>query len=156
MDDANDLVEAARHFERALELAPHDLEIIRHVVVLLQGLGRLDEAIALGQYAIGRDPVNAPNYANLGNNYRWSRRPEEAISAYRAALRLSPDLGAAQSFIGIALLAQERHPEALESMEREPFEPYRLIGLTMVYHSLGEAAKSDAVLAQLIEQYGHE
>ncbi|MBT8052249.1 MAG: tetratricopeptide repeat protein [Gammaproteobacteria bacterium] len=156
MDDANDLVEAARHFERALELAPHDLEIIRHVVVLLQGLGRLDEAIALGQYAIGRDPVNAPNYANLGNSYRWSRRPEEAISAYRAALRLSPDLGAAQSFIGIALLAQERHPEALESMEREPFEPYRLIGLTMVYHSLGEAAKSGAVLAQLIEKYGHE
>jgi TolB-like protein/lipoprotein NlpI len=155
MEDANDLVAAARYLERALTLAPYDLEITRHVVVFLQGLGRLDEAIELGKYAISRDPVNAPNYANLGNSYRWSSRSEEAVSAYQSALRLSPGLGAAQSFIGIALLAQGRNREALEFIEREPFEPYRLIGLSMARHSLGQTAESDAVLTELVEKHGH-
>jgi TolB-like protein/Tfp pilus assembly protein PilF len=156
LEDDHDLAAAARYFQRALTLAPYDLEIIRHVVVFLQSLGRLDAAIALGEYAISRDPVNAANHANLGNSYRWSGRPEDAVAAYRTALRLSPGLGAAHSFIGIALITLGQHEEALAAIEREPFEPYRLIGLVLVHHAMGDAVHSDAALTELIEKYEKE
>ena len=156
LEDTHDLAAAARYFQRALTLAPYDLEIIRHVVVFLQSLGRLEAAIALGEYAISRDPVNAANHANLGNSYRWSGRPEDAVAAYRTALRLSPGLGAAHSFIGLALITQGQHEEALAAIEREPFEPYRLIGLALVHHAMGDAAHSDAALTELIEKYEKE
>ena len=45
IEDEHDLAAAARYFQRAVTLAPHDLEIIRHVVVFLQSLGRLEDAI---------------------------------------------------------------------------------------------------------------
>ena len=156
MEDDHDLVAAAREFQRAMALAPYDLEIIRHVVVFLQSLGRLDAAIALGEYAISRDPVNAANHANLGNSYRWSGRPGEAVTAYRRALDLSPDLAAAHSFIGLALMAQGHNREALEWIRLEPFEPYRLIGLALVRHALDDADASDAALTELIEKYAQE
>ena len=156
LEDTHDLAAAARYFQRALTLAPYDLEIIRHVVVFLQSLRRLEAAIALGEYAISRDPVNAANHANLGNSYRWSGRPEDAVAAYRTALRLSPGLGAAHSFIGLALITQGQHEEALAAIEREPFEPYRLIGLALVHHAMGDAAHSDAALTELIEKYEKE
>ncbi|MEJ2383294.1 MAG: tetratricopeptide repeat protein [Xanthomonadales bacterium] len=156
LEDEHDLAAAARYFQRAVTLAPHDLEIIRHVVVFLQSLGRLEAAIALGEYAISRDPVNAANHANLGNSYRWSGQAEEAIAAYRTALRLSPDLGAAHSFIGVALIAQGNYSEALEAIRREPFEPYRLIGLVLVHNATGDTERSDAALAELTEKYANE
>jgi len=156
MEDTHDLEAAARHFERALTLAPYDLEITRHAVVFLQGLGRLDAAIALGEYAVSRDPVNAAHHANLGNSYRWSRRFADAIAAYRRALRLSPELGAAHAFIALCLLNEERAGEALEIVRQEPFEPYRLIGLTLVQHALGDEAAADAALEQMIEKYAKE
>lgn len=156
LEDAHDVAAAARYFQRALTLAPYDLEIIRHVVVFLQSLGRLDAAIALGEYAVSRDPVNAANHANLGNSYRWSGRPQDAVTAYRTALRLSPDLGAAHSFIGVALIAQGQNHAALEIIRQEPFEPYRLIGLALVHHAMNDTEGSDAALAELIEKYEKE
>ena len=156
MEEANDLSAAAAYFERALRLAPNDLETIRHVVIFLQGLGRLNDAIALGEHAVFRDPVNASHIANLGNSYRWSGRPEEAIAAYQKALRLSPGLGAAHTFAGIALLDSGRPEDAIESIRLEPFEPYRLIGLALAHHALGETAAADAVLQELIEKYAHD
>jgi len=156
MEEANDFPTAAAYFERALRLAPYDLEAIRHVVIFLQGLGRLDDAIALGEHAVSRDPVNASHVANLGNSYRWAGRPEDAIIAYQTALRLSPGLGAAHTFAGIAMLDMDRPEDAIESIRLEPFEPYRLIGLALAHHALGETASADAVLKELIEKYEHD
>lgn len=156
MEEANDFPAAAAYFERALRLAPYDLETIRHVVVFLQGLGRLEDAIELGEHAVSRDPVNASHIANLGNSYRWSGRPEEAIVAYRRALQLSPGLGAAHAFTGIALLDAGRPERAIESIRLEPFEPYRLIGLALAHHALGEPAAADSVLEELIEKYAQD
>lgn len=156
MEEANDFSAAAAFFERALRLAPYDLETIRHVVVFLQGLGRLQDAIELGEHAVSRDPVNASHIANLGNSYRWSGRPEEAIVAYQRALRLSPGLGAAHAFTGIALIDAGHPEQAIESIRLEPFEPYRLIGLALAHHALGEPAAADSVLEELIEKYARD
>ena len=41
-------------------------------------------------------------------------------------------------------------------MEQEPSEAWRLIGLVMAYHALGQADESDAKLVELIEKYGKD
>ena len=54
----NDLADAAQHLERALVLDPADLDVLRVSATLLESLGRLDEALALEEALVRRDPVN--------------------------------------------------------------------------------------------------
>src|SRR6185295_10519126 len=54
----NDLAGAARHLERALALDPADLDVLPNSATLLVSLSRLDEAMALGEAVVRRDPVN--------------------------------------------------------------------------------------------------
>ena len=62
----NDLAGAAQHFERALALDPADLGVLRISATLLASLGRLDEALALDEAVVRRDPVNVTALFNLG------------------------------------------------------------------------------------------
>ena len=63
----NDLAGAAQHFKRALALDPTDLDVLRNSASLLASLGRLDEALALDEAIVRRDPVNVNALFNLGS-----------------------------------------------------------------------------------------
>jgi TolB-like protein/Tfp pilus assembly protein PilF len=149
----NDLAAAARHMERALALEPANLDIIGNAAMLLVMLGRLDEAIALQQYATVQDPVNPIGHNNLGWFHRLAGHWEKAIASNRTLLQLSPDTIGAHYEIGLALLFKGEAQAALEEMRQEPSEPFRLAGLAMTHHALGQAAESDAALEQLIANY---
>ena len=51
---------------------------------------------------------------------------------------------------------QDRPEVALAAMQKETLEGWRLIGLVMAHHALGQAAVSDAVLAEMIVKNGPE
>ena len=55
--------------------------------------------------------------------------------------------------IGVALLMKGDAQAALTETQKEPEEVWRLLGLTMVYHTLGRKADSDAALAEMIKKY---
>ncbi len=148
-----DLAAAARYVERALELDPSNPDILGRAVLLARELDRLDEAIALGKYAVARDPMNSIGHFNLGLVYRYAGQLDQAIASTRTALSLSPGLIGAQSFIGISLLLKGEPEAALTAMQQESFEEWRLLGLVMVHHALGQATESDAALAELIEKH---
>ena len=148
-----DLVAAARNYECALELAPTEAGSVSYAANLALNLGRLDEAIALMEYAIVRDPVNSNSHSGLGYAYRSVGRPDEAIASHRTALSLSPGRIGMQYNIGVDLLFVGNPEAALAAMQQESFEGYRLIGLALAYHALGQAAESDGALAELIEKY---
>jgi TolB-like protein/Tfp pilus assembly protein PilF len=148
-----DLATAARNYERALELAPTDAGSVSYAANLALNLGRLDEAIVLMEHAIVRDPVNSNSHSVLGFAYRSAGRPDRAIASYRTALSLSPGRIGMQYNIGVDLLIVGDPEAALAAMQQESFEGYRLIGLTLAYHALGQSADSDAALAELIEKY---
>ncbi len=95
-------------------------------------------------------------HANPGLFYRDAGRLDEAIASFRITLTLSPGYIGAQHFIGEALLLKGEPESALVAMQKEAFEGWRLIGLVMAHHALGQAAASDAVLAELIEKYEQE
>jgi len=149
----NDLVAAAGYLERALQLEPGNTEIIRRAARLSVSLGRLDEAIALVEFAVARDPVNPVLHSNLALFYTYIGRWDDAIASMRTTLRLSPGYVDAHYFIGTNLLFKGEPQAALEAMQQEESN-WRLYGLPMAYHALGRLDESDAALAETIE--GHE
>jgi len=152
----HDLAAAARHLERAMELDPIDPDILGDAAVLAEDLGRLDEAIALQEYVVARDPVNSRAHRRLGLSYLSAGRLDDAIASFRTTLTLSAgQLGVGQ-LMGVALLKKGDPEAALEAMRREAGGGWRQIGLAMAYHALGQLADSDAALAEAIEKVEQE
>ena len=149
----NDLAGAAEHFKRALALDPADLDVLRNSAALLLSLGRLDEALALDEAVVRRDPVNVTALFNLGFDQRMAGRLDAAIASFRTVLSLAPGRGSAHAELGNALLLKGDAQGALAEIEQETSEIWKMIGLPMAYHALGRKADSDAALAALIAKY---
>jgi TolB-like protein/Flp pilus assembly protein TadD len=149
----NDLAGAAEHFKHALALDPSDQDVRRNSATLLQALGRLDEALALDEAVVRRDPVNVTALYNLGLSQRAAGRLDAAIATYRSLLSLAPGRGGAHANLGTALLLKGDAQGALAEIEQETSEVWKMIGLPMAYHALGRKADSDAALAALIAKY---
>jgi tetratricopeptide (TPR) repeat protein len=149
----NDLAGAAQHFERALALDPADLDVLRAPAGLLQLLGRMDEALALDEAVVRRDPVNLNALSNLGLHQRIAGRFDAAMASYRTVLSLAPGRGGVHAELGNALLLKGDVQGALAEIEQETSEMWKMIGLPMAYHALGRKADSDAALAAVIAKY---
>ena len=149
----NDFVNAAKHFERALALDPTDLTVLANTGMFLSTLGRLQEALALDEALVRRDPLNVITFINLGADQRCAGQFDAAIESYRSALSLSPGRGSAHYSICVAMLLKGDASAALAEIEQEKIEVYRLIGLPMAYHALGRKTESDAALASLIAKF---
>jgi TolB-like protein/Flp pilus assembly protein TadD len=149
----NDLAAAAEHFKRARSLDPSDLRVLANSANLLMSLGRLDEAVALQEADVRRDPVAVTGFTNLGYNQRMAGRLDAAIASFRTALSLAPGRGGAHAEVGNALLLKGDAQGALSEIEQEPNEVFKMIGLPMAYYALGRKADSDAALAALIAKY---
>jgi protein O-GlcNAc transferase len=68
--------------------------------------GRLDEARALINRALARDPGNAVFHANLGNVEKDAGDAQAAAASYRRALAADPRMSAPRNNLGTLLLAQ--------------------------------------------------
>ena len=150
-----DLVVAARLYKRALAMGPANADSINAAAVLAAVLGRLDQAIALAEHVVVRDPVAPIATTNLGFYYLYAGRLDEATASFRTTLILSPDYIGAQYLIGLVLLLKGEPEFALAAIQREAFGVWRLIGLVMAHHALGQMTASDAALAELIDKYEH-
>jgi len=152
----NDDAGAAKHLERALALDPTDLSVLIRAAIFLADIGRLDEALALQQAIVSRDPVNPSALGNLGSCQRQSGRYDEAIASARTALSLSPGMVTAHILLESALLLKGDAAGALAEIEKDTGDDHRMIGLAMAYHALGRKADSDNALAALIAKYEKE
>ena len=150
--DANPTA-AARHFERALALDQANIDILGQALFPARGLGKLELCVRIGEYIAAHDPVNPMGYARLCGSYFRLGRFDEAIASGRTALRLSPRRSQTHYTVGMALLRKGDTQAALAEILLEPSENWRLDGLGIVYHALGDQAKSDAALAEHIAKY---
>lgn len=150
----SDLAGAAQYMQRALELEPTNLSLIRNSSALVKSLGRLDEAIALLEYGIVRDPVNPVSHLNLGQNYVMAGRLDEAIEAERTALSLSPGIGGAQYWLGEALLRKGEPAAALAAFQKEEDDEWRVKGTALALYDLGQISEFEVSFAELRERWG--
>ena len=152
----NDSEAAARHFEHALALEPANTDILAQTTQLFRSLGRLDEALAVAEYLLQHDPVNAFGHLRLGGAYARLEKYDDALNALRTGLRLNPTREQAHYGIGEVMLRKGDLNGALAEFQKESAESWRLDGLTLVHHALGHHAQSDAALAELISKYEKE
>jgi len=145
----NDLAGAAQHLERALALDPSDLDVLRNGATLLAGLGRMDDALALDEAILRRDPVNVDALFILSIQQLRAGRFDASIASSRTVLSLVPGRGGSHYVLGLALLLKGDARGALAEIEQEKSSWIR-IGLPMVYHVLGRHADADAALEELI------
>lgn len=149
----NDVTEAASQINRALDISPDDIYVLGIADDISMSLGNLDDAIKINRHIVALDPMQATSYSQLCLAYLRGGQLDDAISSCGTALQMDPAMSTAHYFVGSALLLKGDPKAALVEMQKEPFEAFRLIGEAMAYHSLGQHAQSDAVLAQIIAKY---
>jgi len=146
----NDLGSAIKHYTRAMELGPKNLDVIRHISSAFLGdaLGRYDEAIEGLKYVLARDQLNVKLLANLGVRYMAYQNWGEAIKYSQRVLRLSPDAGAIHFRMGYAYFEMGNVEAALAEFAQERIEFVSLAGKAVAYHALGRQAEFDNVMIE--------
>ena len=149
-----DLVTAARYLQRALELEPTNIAVIRNSGTLLSNLGRLNEAITVLEYVVARDPISPVGHVNLSQYYVLAGRQDEAIRTAQTALSLSPGTGGAQYRLGEALLRKGESEAALAAFQLEEDEEWRVKGKALASYELERFADFEEAFAELREKWG--
>jgi tetratricopeptide (TPR) repeat protein len=139
-------------FCRAVGLAPADAEALRDTGILAGSLGRLDEAIGLLRRAAALDPLSSPVHRSLGRWCYCAGLFEEAEAALKKTLELNPQGARTHFLLGAIRLMQGRLDEALDAVQREGHDTFRLLGLTVVQHARGQPDQSYAALRELSEK----
>jgi tetratricopeptide (TPR) repeat protein len=119
--------DAIAHYQRALELAPDDVDALIGLGAAQCDAGKLDEAIKTLERASESHPDSGRAYANLGVALEAAGRDEKAAAAYaKAVARFDAQLGEADDDEVAADVAARRrwariqHAELLERLERWP------------------------------------
>jgi tetratricopeptide (TPR) repeat protein len=142
--------------QRALDLEPGNVVVVRGAGALAATLGRFAEAIALGERAVELDPLNVGNQVTLGFFALRAGRLEVAEKAFRKALEFDAEFPDAHHYLGQVYLVRSDPVAALREMELEKDPFWRRFGLALAYHALGRKKEADAALAELLEKHGDE
>ncbi|HEU4940373.1 MAG TPA: tetratricopeptide repeat protein, partial [Candidatus Eisenbacteria bacterium] len=140
---------AEASFLRAIDRGPGNVSALHGAAVLLQALGRTDEAIALNKRAVDMDPLNAPSIHNLGCVYYEAGRFEEAEAALRQAIAAQDKRQVTHSVLAQVLEEMGRSEEALEEAHRETDPTYQLLALALIHHREGRVKERDEALRQI-------
>ena len=147
---------AARHLEHGLSVEPANAALRGAAGGLLRTLGRIDEAVRINEDLVREDPLNVGKINNYALVLRDAGRLDDATAAFRRMLELHPRRGVTRGAFSKVLLLAGDAPAALDQLEQEPTETFRMIGLPMAQHALGRRTESDRSLAELKAKYAKE
>jgi len=148
--------QSAKEFERAIFLNPN-YAMAHHWYgsVLLNALGRFDQAIAEVKRALELDPVSPIFSVSLGAVYTRARRYDEAIAQLQDTVEMHPEFYWAHRFLGWALELKGATGQAMAEY-RKAFElnddPVVLALLAHAEASIGKQNEARQILAQLTEE----
>jgi TolB-like protein/Flp pilus assembly protein TadD len=143
---------AEAEFRRALELAPQQASGTVNYANLLSKLGRLDEAVALGQRAIALEPLRGGYYQNLVPDLTALGRYDEAEAAVRKAIELEPQADNNYEQLAIIEILRGRSGAAVEFAKQEINPFWRIYALALAHFANGDRAEADAALKKLIDE----
>ncbi|CAO3435758.1 hypothetical protein [Azospirillum endophyticum] len=114
----NNNTQAIDLIDKAIDLAPEVADYHANRGIVLQRLGRLEQAEAAQRQALECDPTHIGAHFNLGLVLAAQDRLAEAASHYAEAARLSPGLADAHLNLGAVLQGLDRSDEALKAHAR--------------------------------------
>jgi len=144
-----DVVTGLQRVSRALALEPHNQRVLSRAANVARQRGRTEEGIRYAEQALRADPLSPNAHAVLGLTYYYAGRLDDAETMRRKLLALSPGWLSGQYYLGRILLARGDARAALAAMRQEPSPMWRLTGLALVHHALGQRAESDAAFEEL-------
>ena len=144
--------EAEAEFRRTLELDPNNAGAHRGLAFWLLCHGRTEEALDWSRRARELDPLGVPA-AGHGRILFHARRYDEAIQVYRSVLAGDPDHAPANTFLGMALIANGQPGKAIPPLEKvvsgsnRPIDAFGI--LVMAYARAGRRADALRLLGEL-------
>jgi TolB-like protein/Tfp pilus assembly protein PilF len=132
-----------------------DAATLRTYAIVLGQCGRSGEAMKMAAKLVGLDPLNSWSFEIQSRVHYQARRYAEADKIARRALELSPDRQRAQSYLALALLAQNRKAEAeAEFRKLDPTDFRRLVGLAVMAAQAGDQVTAMSHLRVIQQQLG--
>jgi len=142
-----DPMTAAPLIEKAIRLDPWNLDIIAFAANFATYIGRYEEALALEELLIERDPLCESCRHQLARSYMFTNRYLDAEREFRTLRSIWG--GGMHWNIGVAKLLQGSTDEALEQfLLHEAFQVLQLLGRAMVFHEQGDDEASKRLLAE--------
>ena len=153
MNVSRDWNGAEADLEKALALDPASDKVQGNYATLLERLGRLPEAIAVGRRATEIDPLSAIAWSNLGLYLTFHRDYLAAHEALRRCLEINPESSFGRHHVVILRLLEGNAVEALATARKIGIEAFRLTDVAMAQHSLRHAKESQQALDELIVKH---
>ena len=146
-----DLDDASKEFQAALQLRPNDAEL--HEALGQLYLDNQSDADAQRELeaALALDPARAHALYLLGRLYVQNRENEKAVPYLESALRLQPDLAEASELLGTAYVRLGQFANAIPRLEKAaPRDHYGNVHyqLYLAYHKLGREELAKKALAR--------
>lgn len=152
---AGDRTGAIAALERARRAGDDGPDVLNQLAVALAGSGRADEARAIFQTLIDRNPRAATAWFNLGLFELQHRRRDEAVAALRRATALDPSYGDAWNALGAGLVQADARA-AMDAWRRAerllPYDYDLLFNLAMVLAESGTPADAIPYLQRFVRE----
>ena len=142
---------ADKSVQKALNMAPNDIQVLSAAGNLANILGRLDEALAYYQRVLADDPLNMINLYNAADMLHRQGQLAESERAYRKLLDLNPEDWGSHTQVAIIMLQQGRAQDAWSELELEVDPQQREYGRILALFSLGKGEEARQHLDQFIE-----
>ncbi len=133
---------AKADLDRALEIDPENAAALYCMAEYLTWMGRLPEVVAWDRRRVEKEPLSSSAWNDLGVDYWFLGRFDEAERAFSRAMEVDPSLKLADN-LGPLLLSAGRPGEALDVCKTPACR-------AMIHHALGNAGESRKALDELL------
>ena len=147
----DDPFESALLLERAAKADPTNSLVLHNSARLYQFMGQLERAIEIYEYVVDRDPLFFWAHLNLADYYTHAGRLDDAVRHYDTALGLNSTAGNGAWKYGLALLIKGDAEFARQQFELEVGREYKMHGLALAEHDLGQFESAADKMRQLEE-----
>jgi tetratricopeptide (TPR) repeat protein len=141
-------------YQQAYRLGYGNADVVLLYALYCSRAGRPAEAKAAVDRAVLLDPLNPRAFRAQGSVAYAARRYADALPPLRRALELNPKMTFAHSLVGNSLLGLGRTADALKEFAAEPGPDFRLTGIAIAQHRLGNQPAAAKAFADLQSQVG--
>lgn len=151
----NDLIEAEKNFQKALEIDPQNVLVRRWHGAMLSTAGRSEEAVREVSRSMQIDPLSPDGHAILAGVLFEGGRNDEAIASCQKALELDPNFHRARWQLGRIYVHKGMYREGIENLltsekagGREAFSPW----LGYAYGVAGRKPEAVGILGRQLQR----
>ena len=149
-----DITGARPFYDRAYALANGNADILLLFALYCSRAGRAADAQAAIAQALTFDPLNPRTHRASGSIEYAARNYRAALAPLARALQLNPSLSNAHSLVGYCKMQLGDLKGAAAAFEAESHAIFRLSGLAIVNHKMGNKSEAKRFFDQLVSEEG--